>query len=290
MFKLSTENNTLGLLQNTSALLKRITLSLKENPLKANNISKDIISSPQTSSVLFLIGSQRKNRTDSLEPCLILNKRSRKVRQPGDLCCPGGSISLQKDSYIAKLLLLPGSPLYRWPYWSAWRSRKNPQARVMALLFATSLREGFEEMRLNPMGLQFLGPLPPQRLVTFNRIIYPMVCWLSRQKRFRPNWEVEKVVYIPLKNLLNPSNYACYRVHIKGSSIHKKENIGDVPCFIHKHMDETERLWGATYRITMVFLDLIFKFRPPALETLPVVFGELNENYRTGSADMHPSN
>ena len=41
------------------------------------------------------------------------------------------------------------------------------------LLFAASIRESFEEMGLNPFGVQFLGPLPPQRLVMFHREIFP---------------------------------------------------------------------------------------------------------------------
>ncbi len=65
---------------------------------------------------------------------------------------------------------------------------------------------------MNPVGVSFLGPLPPQQLAMFQRIIYPMVCWVPRQKRFFPNWEVEKLVYIPLRKLLNPDNYALCRM------------------------------------------------------------------------------
>ena len=154
----------------------------------------------------------------------------------------------------------------------------------MALLFATCLREGFEEMRLNPLGVKFLGPLPPQQLVMFRKVIYPMVCWTGRQKRFSPNWEVERVVYIPLQNLLNPSNYARYRLHIGSSRKNEKDlNVKEYPCFLHEHRDEYEVLWGATFRITMVFLEIVFGFKPPDIESLPVVYGSLDENYLTGS-------
>ncbi len=118
----------------------------------------------------------------------------------------------------------------------------------------------------------------------FERVIYPMVGWIVRQKRFTPNWEVEKVLYIPLKKLLLPSNYACYRLTIQ--SRHATEEnpiIKDFPCFLYKHNDSVENLWGATFRITMVFLEIVFGFKPPDIETLPVVHGALDENYLTGN-------
>ena len=93
----------------------------------------------------------------------------------------------------------------------------------MALLFATSLRESFEEMRLNPMGVKFLGPMPSTSLVMFRRVIYPLVGWLKRQKHFFPNWEVEKMVYIPLEELLRGERYACYRItFVEGENPGKK--------------------------------------------------------------------
>jgi len=36
--------------------------------------------------------------------CLILNKRSARVRQAGDLCCPGGRVNPRFDFYAARLL------------------------------------------------------------------------------------------------------------------------------------------------------------------------------------------
>ena len=80
----------------------------------------------------------------------------------------------------------------------------------MALLLAASLREGLEEMRLNPLGVEFLGALPLQRLVMFKREIYPFVGWVGRQRRFFPNWGVTDIVYIPLGTFLDPKRYARY--------------------------------------------------------------------------------
>jgi hypothetical protein len=95
---------------------------------------------------------------------------------------------------------------------------------------------------------------------------------------------VEKVVYVPLQSLLNPLKYARYQLNIKRPrETGKNTNIEDFPCFLHEHNDESEVLWGATFRITMVFLEIVFGFRPPDVETLPVVHGTLDENYLTGN-------
>ena len=109
-----------------------------------------------------------------------------------------------------------------------------------------------------------------------------MVCWIPRQKRFFPNWEVEKLIYIPLRNLLNPSRYA--RCRLRSEIPRESWNNStekDFPCFLQDH---SERLWGATFRITMAFLDLSFDFKPPDLKALPVVHGTLDRRYHTGKA------
>ena len=239
--------------------------------------------SSETSAVLFLLGPSPTKKKYLPEPCLILTKRSVKVKQPGDLCCPGGRISARLDPFLAKLLSLPGTPLTRWPCWSEWRQKRPREIRTLALLFATSLRESFEEIRLNPLGLKFLGPLRPQRLVMFKRIIYPLVCWVSLQKRFYLNWEVDKIVHIPIKHLLNPSRYACYRIQISTSDTDTPQlHTNDYPCFIHEEPNGSEVLWGATFRIVVDFLDMAYGFKLPDMESLPVIFGTLDENYLTG--------
>ena len=147
----------------------------------------------------MLLGNSRHGRSGGIrQPCLILNKRSMKVRQPGDLCCPGGSVSPGIDYKLAQLLFLPGTPIRRWRFLGQWRRKRPAEADYLGLLLATGLRESFEEMRLNPFGVRFLGPLPPAELVMFRRKIYPLVCWVARQKKFTANWEVDKIVSIPL--------------------------------------------------------------------------------------------
>lgn len=250
------------------------------------------------SAVLFLLSpnggrppqaSPFQGRTNGGGVSLILNKRSQVVRQAGDLCCPGGGISPGLDHILRALLHLPRSPLTAWPQWAWWRRRRRAQARRLALLLATALREGFEEMRLNPLGLRLLGPLPVERLVVFKREIHPFVGWVGRQQRFYPNWEVADLVYLPLEELLDPGNYARLHYRFNTDDTHlPKGTAGEMPCYIHRSAAGSdsggapEVLWGATFRITMGFLDQVFGFRPPPMAHLPVVVRDLDDTYVSG--------
>ncbi len=232
------------------------------------------------SSVLFLIG----NHPDAKDkkPCIVLNKRSKKVRQPGDLCCPGGGISPVLDKWVSSLIKLM---MVRRFSPKSFRRQSNGKAKTdrLALMLAAGLREGFEEMRLNPFGITWLGVLPVQRLVMFKKRIYPVVCWINGQKNFNPNWEVEKIVYIPLQNLLRPEHYACYRIKT-GINKGRIKNTMDMPCFVHEGEGGKELLWGATFRITQNFLQKVYGFTAPETDTLPVICGALDKTYLTGQS------
>jgi hypothetical protein len=282
----------LHLLEDASALCTRILAMLHERSVKEPLFPEGVSSSPSTSAVLLLLGRGPDLCAPSPEPCLIFNKRSMKVKQSGDLCFPGGRIAPGPDRYLSRVLYLPFFPLARWPYWKEWRRLRPVEARKLALLFAAGLREGLEEMRLNPLSVRFLGPLPRQNLRMFDRIIYPMVGWIEHQKRFSPNWEVAKIVYIPLRDLLNPNAYGCYRLQmgarpqiasLAGKNQRTPAVTQDYPCFVHRKGNNREVLWGATYRIAMLFLELIFGFTPPAMETLPIIEGALDKTYLTGA-------
>ncbi len=236
------------------------------------------------SSVLVLLGCGLQENGCVQEPCLILNRRSRHVRQSGDLCCPGGTVEPRLDPLLAKALSLPGLPLSRWPHWATLR-RKVPQAaQQLALLLATSLREGWEEMRLNPFFVRFLGPLPAERLRLFVRVIHPLVGWISRPHRFVPNWEVDRIVSIPLRELLNPDHYYRYRLYVDPEVQGSVEPpTQDFPCFLHQDGVHVEILWGATFRIVTLFLSKVFDFSPPDVSHRPIVPGLLNAAYLNGT-------
>ncbi len=245
--------------------------------------SVDFDNLDRLSVVLLSIGMGAANARQAAEPCLILNKRSRRVKQPGDICCPGGGVELAIDAQLGRLLRLPASPLRRWRHGACWRQDHPLELQRLRLLLATALREAWEEMRLNPMTVSFLGSLPPEELVMFRRLILPLVVWVSGQRRFYPNWEVERVIWIPVRMFLNPSRYICYRLNMPVAGGAKSGARLDFPAFRFESSEGTEILWGATYRMTMRFLNLVLGYCTPGLDTLEVVEQELPPQYMTGS-------
>jgi hypothetical protein len=235
--------------------------------------------STDASVVLCLLGECLKGKGPEKELCFVFNKRSQLVRQAGDLCFPGGGIVHHIDSIAAKFLGLPFFPLGRWPYWKEWRTRRRVEAGRLSLLLATGLRESLEEMRLNPFRAEFLGPMPVQELQPFQKFLYPMVVWIRNQKRFIPNREVEKVVSIPVNDFLKPEKYVCFQMRFESYQGSNDEVVQDYPGFLHEDDQGSEVLWGLTYRIVMMILEILFGFTPPDFNSLKSVEGMRNKNY-----------
>lgn len=237
------------------------------------------------SSVLLLLSPDTPRPGAPPEISLILTKRSRVVRQPGDLCCPGGAMQPRLDAVLAKLLLLPASPLARWPHWTTLRTAASRQSRQLAILFATGLRESWEEIRLNPVRVRFLGVLPQERLILFPRSIYPLVVWVERQRRFFPSWEVDRIVSIPVRKFLDPNNYFRYRLYIAPHLAKRyQRDTQDYPCLFHHDQQNAEILWGVTYRMVTQFLQLVLGFQPPDVSNRPFIPGLLDDGYLNGRA------
>ncbi len=273
----------LEILKDRAALIRHIMFTLQEQNGPKSIFADGGLNRQITAGVILLLGPKPGHGALSGEPCLILNKRSLKVKQPGDLCFPGGRIAPRIDATLAAVLSLPLASLGRWPYWLRWKRDNRRAASFLALLWATGLRESLEEMRLNPFGVRFLGPLPPQNLVMFRRRIYPMVAWNQRQKRFFPNWEVEKIIHIPLRELMDSTRYGRYRLEIElPADDNPSTSVRDFSCFQYPDNGTTEILWGATFRITMLFLEYIFGFKLPDPNTLPVIQGRLDRFYLSG--------
>jgi len=263
-------------------LIDHVTRRLRERTKGRRIYPKGAAREETASSVLFLLGQYCGDGGRKEEPCVVFNKRSLRVRQPGDLCFPGGRIFPGLDFHLSRIVKLPFFPLGSWPYWSEWYRVRWEESQELAVLFAAGLRESLEEMRMNPLGVKFLGPMPGHSLSMFQREIYPMVSWISHQRRFLPNWEVERIIYIPMRELLNPEGYGCYRIRFEASG---KGNGGveDFPCFRHEGRTGREVLWGTTYEIVLAFLKIVFAFEPPRKESLPVIHGTLDERYLKGS-------
>ncbi len=198
---------------------------------------------------------------------LILNKRSNIVNHPGELCCPGGKVSPLIDLLISKILKLPCTPLSSW---SSLKQLSHSNNEKISLLFSTALRENFEEMKLNPFGIKMIGILPAQHVSVTDINIQPFVCWITKQKKFFANKEVNKIVKIPLSSLFMENNYTTYKIEkstitLDTSRIKAKKN----PCFIHYENGAKEILWGATYRITTTFLKIVFDYSKFTTDNIP---------------------
>lgn len=267
------------LLNDHTALIQHITEVLQQQNCRRPVFPAGISNSRTAAAVLCLLGLYRQDKQGSPQPCFVFNKRSAKVRQAGDLCFPGGTMMPRMDLFFSLWLKLPFAPLSRWPHWDWWRKQRPPEAQRLSLLLTAGLREGLEEMRLNPLGVRFLGPMPSQRLQMFQREIYPMAGWIKRQRHFTANWEVEKIVTMPIRFFLDPSLYAVCRIRFGRGRERNGRDTEVFPCFCLPDSLEQEILWGATYRIVMNFLELVFGFRPPPMDSLPVVGKRLGEEY-----------
>jgi hypothetical protein len=269
-------------IQEAGLLIDKVKEKLGEWNRQVCLYPESLTGSKRASAVLFLLG-QCSAAGKANEPCIVFNKRSKLVRQAGDLCFPGGSLDHRIDVLTARVMGLPFFPLGRWSYWKHWRRHRKKEASRLALLLAAGLRESLEEMRLNPLGTEFIGPLPANPLQSFEKVIYPLVVWIRNQKRFFPNWEVEKVVSIPIHDFLNPGKYVRYRMHFESYAGPHYNAVQDFPGFLHVEGNDREVLWGATYRIVMTFLEIIYAFFQPDLFELPIIEGYRDETYFNGT-------
>jgi hypothetical protein len=235
----------------------------------------------QGSAVLFLLTRDRDAPARKPEFCLLLTKRSHRVVQPGDLCCPGGGITTG-DKILSAIGPLPFAPLKKWLRWLRWRMAHRRLAHRVMQVWSAGLRESWEEMHLNPLRVTLLGLLPVQQLILFRRQIFPLAAWVPGDPHLSPNREVARIVKVPLRSLLDPGNYGRYRLtYQSGQSGNRHRN--EFPCFIHHGRQGSEVLWGATYRIAMDFLGMVFDFHPPVADDLPVVRGSRDAAYFNGS-------
>jgi len=216
----------------------------------------------------------------------LLSKRSKNVQQPGDLCAPGGGIHPFLDSLSGKLLrfgLLPG---IRGPGFALAKSRGKAIYEQILFLLGNALRESWEELRLSPFNVEFLGPLPTYRLHHRSWVIFPMVGRVKHGWKPRLSWEVEKVISIPLEEFFRPTSYGVCSMEVPGNLIAQGiPNPWEFPCLIHKEDGEEEILWGATFEVIQTFFEIVFDFSFPAPDKQRVVRRPLASNYLSGGGN-----
>lgn len=211
-----------------------------------------------------------------------LIKRSTRVAQAGDLSCPGGMLHRVFDPLLSRIVRGGLIPTLRGAAGRYARARGDDSYRAVSLFLANALRESWEEMGLNPCNITFLGPLPCYSLVLFRRTIFPLVGVVRNDWRARPNYEVDKVVEIPLRAFFAKENYACFAIQASPDLV-PQDDPRVFPCLVHRDAEGVEEvLWGATFNIIMQFLSIVFDFTLPDFAGARTVRRTLRPEYLTG--------
>jgi 8-oxo-dGTP pyrophosphatase MutT (NUDIX family) len=217
---------------------------------------------------------------------LQLIKRSSVVPQPGDISCPGGMLHPVADRLLRHLISSGLTPIMQGKARSLARAKGVKNMEHISLFLTNALREAWEEIRVNPLNVQFLGALPSRELYVFSRIIFPVVGLVRRDWTFQPNREVERVIEIPLKALFDRNRYGTLTVDIESTLPvrHEVEPVRNFPCFLYTPPGGREEiLWGATMSIVMNFLEIVFGFTLPEENSNRVVRKSLRPDYATGN-------
>jgi 8-oxo-dGTP pyrophosphatase MutT (NUDIX family) len=222
-------------------------------------------------------------KSDTGEFVFRLIKRSSLVSQPGDLSCPGGMIHPVIDHLLRPLLTHGPFPIIRGPARAYALQRGSKSFHITTLFLANALRETWEEIRLPPCRVRYLGPLPTYSLARFRRTIFPLAGYVENAGPSRPNREVEKIVEIPLADFFREELIGCYTLSVPnpaeaGVSIPIRH-----PCLIHRSSDGGEEiLWGATFHILFQFLAIVADYQLPDWSEGPVIQRTLRPDYLTG--------
>jgi hypothetical protein len=209
-----------------------------------------------------------------------LIKRSSRVSQPGDLSCPGGMIHPLMDRLLRPLLIHSPLPVIRGPA-RAYALQRDPESlRAVTLFLANALRESWEEIRLSPCRVRFLGPLPTYRLARFRRTIFPLAGFVEKPQPPRPNREVEKIVEIPLAAFFREDLIGCYALSGPDAAGTGLSGPLRYPCLIHRSPDGGEEiLWGATFYIIVQFLTIVMDYQLPDWTRGPTIRRTLSAEY-----------
>lgn len=220
----------------------------------------------------------------SREYVVILNKRSTYVQQAGDLCFPGGGMDPKIDGFLSRLLAWKILPTRRSRAFRKLLRSSSHAKEVFLLILASVLRESWEEMRLPPWKVEYMGALPALWMQSFPRVIFPVVGRVRAGWKARPNWEVESVLRVPLRAFFDPENYAVCRFLVAAPSGEEGEggHEWEYPSLVVRGPEGEEILWGATFKILMNFIERVFERPLEQINPSRRVRRELSPYYFTG--------
>jgi ADP-ribose pyrophosphatase YjhB (NUDIX family) len=110
----------------------------------------------------------------------------------------------------------------------------------------TALRESHEEIGLKPVDIEVLGELDDEITTTSNYIVTPFVGMIPWPYRFvRNEIEVDEILEVPVAALMK-----------KGCLQPDTEILNDRIVSSYAYHYEGRKIWGATARILVRFLDI----------------------------------
>lgn len=220
------------------------------------------------------------------EYVFLLNKRSRSLPQGGDLCAPGGGAHPLLDAVTQKILHLGVLPRFRGLGFERARARGEGVYEKILFYLGNALRESWEEIRLSPFNVEFLGPLPTYRLHSRRWIIFPLVGEVREKWAYQLSPEVEKIVPIPLAHFYNPEKYVLYSLEVPPKlAVQGIPSPWVFPGLVQEAEGEEEILWGATFQIIQCFLKIAFPFPLPSPDGRRVIHRPLNPAYLSGESE-----
>ena len=159
------------------------------------------------------------------------------------------------------------------------------EREIFSVILAGVLRESWEEMGLNPCNVEYLGGLPTHRVQSFPRYIFPVVGRIKKPWKERLNWEVERIVRVPLRMFFDVDNYAMYS-QILPMPLREKAGMDrwELPCLVIREDGRDEILWGATFRILLHFVQTVTDLSIAKLNPQRRIDRDLPPDYFTGRA------
>lgn len=115
-------------------------------------------------------------------------------------------------------------------------------------LLETAIRETEEEIGAKKSCINIICPLDDELTFSTNFLVRPFLSLLNCTKIIPNSIEVEKIIYIPIKNLLHQKAHKELILNNKNIKIHYNYYYRDI------------LIWGATARILNNFLNLLEKY------------------------------
>lgn len=110
----------------------------------------------------------------------------------------------------------------------------------------TALRETFEEVGIQPQQIEIIGKLSDLYIPPSNFLVTPFVGIIQEDPHITLNYEVERVLIIPISDLMNLANCVEKTISVRSTQMR-------VPCYTL----DGEIVWGATSMILAELLELM---------------------------------